>query len=83
MRPSSQPMILFVCEKLDSSAREAQAMLEAAGARIHIEPDVYAAMAALAQDTSFDRVLVDVRSIDRQELAFLTLAAALLSRDQV
>ena len=67
-------MILFVCEKLDSSAREAQTLLEAAGARVHLEPDVYAAMAALAGETVFDRVLVDVRSIDRHELAFLTLA---------
>lgn len=67
-------MILFVCERQDSSAREAQALWEAAGAKVDVQTDVYAAMARLAQDAGISRVLVDVRSLDRQELAFLTLA---------
>ena len=67
-------MVLFVCEREDSSAREARALWEAAGAIVHVEPDVYAAMARLGEVGSYERVLVDVRWLDRQELAFLTLA---------
>src|ERR1043166_5083494 len=73
MRPNNQPSVLFVCEREDNSAREAREAWEAAGAIVQMEPDVYACMARLSQGEQYDRVVVDVRCLDRHEIAFLTL----------
>jgi len=65
--------ILLVSNAQDDSLREAVEQLRGAGARVEIAPDVYAAMARLAQGDRFDRVAVDVRTLDRAESAFLQL----------
>jgi hypothetical protein len=48
--------------------------LESAGASVHVVPDVYAAMAALADDSAAQHVIVDERELDDAESNFLTLA---------
>jgi hypothetical protein len=74
MQTPSATQILLVSNAQDDSLREAVEQLHGAGALVEIAADVYAAMARLAKGERFDRVAVDVRTLDRAESAFLQLA---------
>jgi hypothetical protein len=63
-----------VTDAQDASLHEALALLADAGAAVEIAPDVYTAMARLARNGGFSRVLVDVRGLDDAEMSFIRLA---------
>jgi hypothetical protein len=71
---SARDALLIVCEAVDPAIRETAERLQSSGAVVEIVPDVYAAMAHLSTGAGKSRVLVDVRTLDRREAAFISLA---------
>lgn len=71
---TDQRLILIVSDADDQPVRDCAAAMTNAGAGVEIAPDVYTAMARLALNETINRVLLDVRTLDERELAFLGVA---------
>jgi hypothetical protein len=74
MNAAAAPVLLLVTEAEDASLRDALARVSRTGLRIERSDTVYEAMARLATGRQFERVLLDVRRLDRHEMAFVRLA---------
>lgn len=66
--------LLIVSDGQDESIRWCSERVRQAGVRVQCVPDVYAAMALLAQGAAISHVLVDVRQLDQEEMRFLEVA---------
>ncbi len=71
----SKRVTLLVSSTNDDWVLDCAERLAEAGASVDLVPNVYAAMARLTLDTDIRRVLLDIRTMDKGEAAFLRVAA--------
>jgi hypothetical protein len=64
---------MLISDARADALREAMDPLVEVGSRVDLVPDVYAALARLSLGERFDRALLDVRSLDAPEMAFVQL----------
>jgi hypothetical protein len=71
---SIQPVILLVTASSRPGLADWRGPIESAGAIVQIVPDVYTAMAELADESAAQHVVIDERELNDSESAFISLA---------
>jgi hypothetical protein len=77
---ASHSGVLIVSDAADQEVRGFREALRRAGVPIESVPDVYAATAKLARGDWVGRIVVDVRTLDDKEMAFLRLVPRFFPR---
>mgnify|MGYP001558586683 CR=1 FL=1 len=83
MRQTAAHTFMLISDARADALREAMDPLVEIGSRVDLVPDVFAAMARLSLGERFDRVLLDVRSLDSPEMAFGQLVPRYFPEAQV